>query len=233
MFRKAITLWPFKPAGRGASLVTSATHAGCSPRCFWHYSVLAVLFATAATLAGCQDTNRSPRTRQKGSAASREEMNNQNLHYAFSVLRKSEESQTADVFPIVVDRLNQWGQQKQPAADWTPDRLIKTLPDDLQALPAVQNLAVLKFPPSDGPELQQTVWLSEIAKRARGADSQAVATAQSLFDWVVRNVQLERDGTIEVPHLPREILLLGRGTSADRAWIFSLLARQQDAGKDQ
>ena len=154
-------------------------------------------------------------------------MNDQNLQYAFDVLRGTEEFQTVESLATVVGRLNQWSQHKRPLADWQQEPILETLPDDLKNLPAVRHLGELNFPPGDGPDLQQTVWLSAIAERVRGQETQPLAIAQALFDWVVRNEQIERDANMPVPHMPREILILGRGTVADRAWIFSLLARQQ------
>ncbi len=154
-------------------------------------------------------------------------MNDQNLQYAFDILRGTEEFQTAESLSTVVGRLNQWSQHKRPLADWQPEPILETLPEDLRGLPVVRHLGELNFPTSDGADLQQTVWLSAIAERARGQQTQPLAIAQALFDWVVRNEQLERDANMQVPHMPREILVLGRGTVADRAWIFSLLARQQ------
>ena len=190
-------------------------------------AIAAAAIVAMASFPGCQDTNRSPRSQQVGTAQTREQMNTQNLLYAFSVLRGIDEGQTQKSLHTVVDRLNQWSQHKEPLPDWTPDPLLAELPKELHDLNSVRHLDELKFVQTDGRDLQQTVWLSAIADRARGEDSAALATAQSLFDWVVRNIQLERDGAIEVPHLPGETLLFGRGTAADRAWIFALLARQQ------
>ena len=53
--------------------------------------------------------------------------------------------------------------------------------------------------------------------------------AARLFDWTVRNIQLERDESPRqrVPRQPWQVLLLGRGTAIERAWVFMLLARQQ------
>jgi hypothetical protein len=186
------------------------------------------LFALIGLVAGgCQDTNRSPRTARVTSATSREQMNDQNLQYAFDVLRSTTEFQTPESLSTVVARLNQWTQQKRPNADWHPEPILETLPQDLRDLPAVRGLGELRFPPLDGFELQQTVWLSAVAERARGQESQPLPIAQALFDWVVRNEQIERDANMPVPHMPREILILGHSTAAERAWIFTLLARQQ------
>jgi hypothetical protein len=66
-------------------------------------------------------------------------------------------------------------------------------------------------------------------------DPEELRLAMRLFDWTVRNVQLENDdwpqsGPYKLPldwHTPYETVLLGRGTASDRAWTFILLARQQ------
>ena len=52
--------------------------------------------------------------------------------------------------------------------------------------------------------------------------------AKSLFDWTVRNIQLEPDDRSRIPRFPWETLLYGRGTASERAWVFILLLRQLD-----
>ncbi len=60
--------------------------------------------------------------------------------------------------------------------------------------------------------------------------------AAAMFDWCVTNIALEKSevpedfarlGVPATPKLPREVLLTGRGTALERAWVFMLLARQQ------
>ena len=52
--------------------------------------------------------------------------------------------------------------------------------------------------------------------------------AKNLFDWTVRNIQLEPDDPNRIPQFPWETLLFGRGTATERAWVFILLLRQLD-----
>ncbi len=194
--------------------------------------VAALVGITSAGLAllaaiGCQDTNRTPHTQQVNSAASRDELNELHLLTALNVLHDTEDLQRPEALSTVVVRLNQWGQKKQNDDDWSLDPLVAQLPDELRDVTVVRNLGEVQFPPSDGVDLQQIVWLSAIAARSRGEEGQPVAIASRLFDWVVRNIQIDRDNAAEVPHMPRDCLLLGHGTAQDRAWIFSLLARQQ------
>lgn len=64
-----------------------------------------------------------------------------------------------------------------------------------------------------------------------------LSRAAAIFDWCVMNIALEENrvpadfgnlGAAATPRLPREVLLAGRGTALERAWVFILLARQQN-----
>ena len=61
---------------------------------------------------------------------------------------------------------------------------------------------------------------------AQGESAESLERAKSLFDWTVRNIQLEFSHPRQIPQFPRETLFFGRGTAADRAWVFILLCRQ-------
>ena len=86
-------------------------------------------------------------------------------------------------------------------------------------------LGATAFEPHEGRLLQEAVWHRDIARWARGESFNNVDRAASLFDWTVRNVQLEADN-VSVPHRPWQVLLYGRGNAEQRAWIFALLCRQ-------
>jgi hypothetical protein len=47
-----------------------------------------------------------------------------------------------------------------------------------------------------------------------------------LFEFVIRNIALLPEGAQPLPLTPFEIMLFGRGTTEDRAWIFANLLRQ-------
>ncbi len=53
-----------------------------------------------------------------------------------------------------------------------------------------------------------------------------MARAAALFDWTIRNIQLESDED-GIPHRPWHTLLYGNGTAEQRAWVFAGLCRQQ------
>ena len=96
-------------------------------------------------------------------------------------------------------RLNQWTQQRKPTtglAALTP--FVETLPQELHELPAVPRIRKTcgSRRSTVSEDLQQTVWLSAVAERARGQESEPLPIAQALFDWVVRNEQIERDANV-------------------------------------
>lgn len=126
----------------------------------------------------------------------------------------------------IVDRLNQWARGQQPLADWRADPMLSTLPQPLADLPLVKSVDKLEFHRFDGYVLQEAAWLHNITTWARGDALDDLERAKSLFDWTIRNIQLERDDSRAIPLFPWESLLFGHGTSADRAWVFVLLARQ-------
>jgi hypothetical protein len=143
----------------------------------------------------------------------------------------------------VFDRLVQWQhaagdgagrpQVGDPAADQA-GRLLATLPDSLRE-PAADLLARPSFDAAgDVAFLRDRCWLAAIARTARGAASDDLEVAENLFRWTVRSLAPVSDPPM-VPSdnlpgsrwfLPGEILLAGRGSAAQRAWIFLELLRQ-------
>jgi hypothetical protein len=95
-------------------------------------------------------------------------------------------------------------------------------------------LGVLHFPRLDITALEEAVLARDLSRWARGDEADDVSRAKRLFDWTVRNIQLEAERpepqgktAIRVLKTPRESLFFGRGTAIERAWVFVLLARQQ------
>jgi hypothetical protein len=86
----------------------------------------------------------------------------------------------------------------------------------------------MEFTLADRSPLEEMMLLRDLARWARGDEAGDVARAKQLFDWTVRNIHLEPDSPERVMQTPFETLLLGRGTAVERAWVFVLLARQQE-----
>jgi hypothetical protein len=134
------------------------------------------------------------------------------------------------VLTQIVTWLNQWLRQGAPKIDWQRDplldRLDATLLSDKELVPYISATALgaSSFEPHDGQLLQEAVWLRDISRWAQGDNFNDLARATALFDWTVRNIQLVEDG---VSHRPWQVLLYGRGTAEQRAWVFAMLCRQQ------
>lgn len=153
------------------------------------------------------------------------------LQYAVSNLNRLDQFGPDDMEQQIVDRLNQWIQAQPLPPDWKPDPLVAALPAALDPAEQMEALQQRTFLRSDGPALQAAVWLRDVSNWARGDRLDDLTRTRRLFDWVVRNVQLEpdpADPASVVPNRPWETLLLGRGTALDRAWVFMLLLRHQD-----
>ena len=167
--------------------------------------------------------------------------------------------------------LNQWlNGGRNVEGPWEPDRMVATIPRALKNTPGLERLGEFEFAPQDLAYLQQTQWLHDVASRVRQErspphlapwlkameasslmESEQLAAAERLFDWTVRNVQLEPlppppkgpaatagEGTEPVSpaslgevgpgygHLPLQLLLQGRGDAHERGRLFILLCRQ-------
>lgn len=175
--------------------------------------------------------------------------------------------------------LNQWLSGLNLAdVLWTSDPLIANLPSALRATPGLNTLSLMKFDSEDLKYFQQNLWLRDIAQRAAHGKSPAklapwlqeveksvnittaekLAQAERLFDWTVRNIQLDpllpppkppvatanpdaqQQEFASLPAAQRGepgpgyqatpllTLLRGHGDAWQRARIFILLCRQMD-----
>ncbi len=142
-----------------------------------------------------------------------------------------EPSPDQKVLAQIVVWLNQWLRQSERVADWRIDPLLELLDtklrNDPQLAPYISKgaLEAGAFEPYEARLLQEAVWMRDISRWARGDSFDDLERAAALFDWTVRNVQLVPDED-EVPHRPWKVLLYGRGTARQRAWVFAMLCRQ-------
>jgi len=211
----------------------------CSP-----VPVLLLAFLTA----GCGDPDVLPRRAQSVRVAQDDDQ--RMFGYVAENLQRLAEygppgvRDQKEIMEQIVERLNDWSQDAAPIEKWQLDRLISTLPPDLQKN-LLARLPDKRFDQFDGFFLREAVWLRDAAATAVASagspgvpqyyqpddDRQKVA---ALFDWTVRNIQLDpseasKDGppTDRFPLRPWEVLLMGHGTELERIWVFMLLARQQ------
>lgn len=165
------------------------------------------------------------------------------LDGAMAVLGRLEGYEEASAFAQVFDRINQWShavalEGGDRAVAWKLDPLLETLPANLRG-DAAETLSSSTFDAvNDIPALRDQRWLADIAATARGDAIDDLEVAQKLFDWTVRSLAITSDPPM-VPtqanpgsrwFLPGEILLAGRASGPQRAWIFLELLRH--AGLD-
>jgi hypothetical protein len=229
----------------------------------------AMLLTALLLLPGCQPrvaTGPPP-------AAKASDRTSSDLRLALDALRKLAEGADAHPAQRTIFYLNQWLSAYEPAAaEWKEDRLLERLPRALRNTPGLERLPKLQFSSDDIAYLQQALWLHDIAIRARQEPSPAalktwlkgveasvglpeaeqLAAAERLFDWTVRNLQLDAlppppkaasataGGAAEDPispalqgelgpgygHLPLQLLLYGHADAHERGRIFILLCRQ-------
>ena len=204
----------------------------------FHFSFCILQFAFGISLlalflfclAGCGSEHATPVGQTSAGAGAADRWHEELFHYAIENLNRLEEFAPQEMLPQVVDRLNQWAPYQEPLDDWQPDPLLATLSPPLAKLGVMQNLDQLRY------TLFDAFWIRDVAAWACGSQPDDPTRARRLFDWTVRNVQLEPQLVIDgkpqghLPQLPWETLLTGQGAPIDRAWLFLLLARQ--AGLD-
>jgi hypothetical protein len=135
----------------------------------------------------------------------------------------------------ITERLSGWVKINAKAVEWTPDPLIETLPKPLGTIPEMMRLNALDFNANDGHSLREALWLKSISSGLVTETTGDLEAAQTMFDWVVRNIQLDGAGPLEsgppkppvLRQFPWQTVLYGHGTAEERAWVFLALARQQ------
>ena len=166
------------------------------------------------------------------------------LDGAVAVLDRLDDYDEESAFAQVFDRLNQWSHAAviagaPLAATWEVDPLFATLPDRLRAGTTPESLGSSVFDAAtDIQSLRDQRWLADIAASARGDAVEDLDIAVNLFRWTVRSLAVVSDPPMAATEatpgsrwfLPGEILLSGRASPAQRAWIFLELVRH--AGLD-
>ena len=151
--------------------------------------------------------------------------------YAVDNLNHLSQFGPTQILSQIVDRLNQWNRIEQPQTAWQLDPLLATLPEALQTGPLISNLEESDFSNYDGAYLRECALLNGVSNYATLHSSDDLSAARDLFEWTVSHVRLDPEPAPSEPRtaqLPWQTLLLGHGSPVDRAWLFTLLARQLD-----
>ncbi|MFH1267432.1 MAG: hypothetical protein ABIK89_17045 [Planctomycetota bacterium] len=183
---------------------------------------------------GCPRSSPSPRPAGPGERETDRLQRREILDVVIRSFSNYEENDSLEVLQQAIGRLDQWARTQEPLADWRLDPMVAALPEPYAELFKVLKLDQLEFHNSDVFAFREAFWLRDVSRWARGDAVDELDQARALFDWTVRNVQLDWTGPGNasgapgrILQKPWETLLLGRGTAMDRAWLFILLARQQ------
>ena len=101
-------------------------------------------------------------------------------------------------------------------------------------------LEEMSFMESDINYLQESIWLRDASDWAQGTSADDLSRIMALFDWTMKNIALESSAENHTNRVSEnepednqscrpiwQILLSGRGTAAERAWVFARLAEHQ------
>jgi hypothetical protein len=135
----------------------------------------------------------------------------------------------------ITERLSTWVQDHAESVEWAADPMIETLPEDLRGIAPMKRLPALDFNADDGQALREALWVKTVSDSLSAETTGDLAAAEQMFDWVVRNIQLDGPGPLEtgpvkppvLRQFPWQAMLYGHGTAEERAWVFLRLARQQ------
>lgn len=178
---------------------------------------------------GCQD--KSPAPADKGPAAARVseaqtgEIEDQ-LKSALYQLQPEHLDIDARLDDAVSVLNNWWSAVKE--ANLEPKGLV--LPDlPAERLAAAQRAAVQRdtFDAADGRAIRSAYFAKAIADQATAGVANELDRIVKLFEWTCRNIALESEAPAGRAMTLYEILITGRGSAVDRAWVFAALLKQQ------
>jgi len=151
--------------------------------------------------------------------------------YAVENLNRLSEFGPHEILGKIVGRLNQWAKSESPRSHWQIDPLIATLPPEFQDDRLLNELSSETYLPYDGVFLREAVMTRNISDHVCGDAANDLEMARRLFDWTVQNIDLDpepSDAKQVRAQMPWHSIVFGHGRAIDRAWVFVLLARQQN-----
>ncbi len=197
------------------------------------------------------------------------------LDQAYDTITRIDEFERGPANANLLALLNNYLNTQKANPDWKPDALVERLPRQLRALPPLEELASLDVQGSDPLYLEEAyllrqignwvlketppqeleAWIRAPASKLDRDQGQSLLAAYLLFDWTVRNVQLDKlppfpqaavagptgadprqaayppplRGVIGPGYTayPWHVLMCGHGDPWQRMRVFSLLCRQQ------
>lgn len=252
------------PAQPTASVATSMS----KPQYSRFLVGMSLAIVAGLAIVGCSGNSQKPVTLDEDSA---EMQAVDELSLAIEALREVAAANGGQSSERTLYYLNQWLSRQPVDATWKPDPLVQQIPRAYTIVPTLKELDSNFYSPIDLSYLQQNLWLHDVAARVAvsfeastpamekwlaaqklsGESLTQLRQAELLFDWTVRNIQLDplppepkapiatagentqpvlpsRRGEVGpgYAHMPYQTLLYGHGDAWERARIFMLLCRQ-------
>jgi hypothetical protein len=147
------------------------------------------------------------------------------LEQAWDMLRPDRLGVSAER-AVAVNVLNQWllgcGGQVEVSR---PSQESQAGLKELITPAAWERMQEQHFALRDADHIRNAILFREIGQFVLAGSENDLERVSRLFEYVVRNVALERPEE-RLPLTPHQILMFGRGSAEDRAWIFAELLRQ-------
>ena len=146
----------------------------------------------------------------------------------------------------IVERLNQWLRQTSAKVEWSATPLMDTLPKSLIEHPKLKHLAspqalerdafslateaerAVQSQGYEGRLMQEASWMHDLSQWLTAGEIEPVAQVNRIFDWTIRQLQLEESGETAQPYRPWQSLAHGHATMEGRGWVFAQICRQMD-----
>ncbi|MFM9961191.1 MAG: tetratricopeptide repeat protein [Planctomycetaceae bacterium] len=201
--------------------------------CFRHFGWAALLLSLGLNCFGCAPAASTKNAATKAAKTADEEAESRTLRNLQNALADLQ----ADKLGIesspeqAVANLNEWAKGAKRIAEkngmgWEPTRphgLLKSLPKEW-----LEQVTLEQFVERDAVFLRDCLWAGQIAKLGAGNAKSDLNLVVNLFEYVVRNIDLIPIGSRDVPLGPFDVMMLGRGTVQERAWVFAELLRQRN-----
>jgi hypothetical protein len=124
--------------------------------------------------------------------------------------------------------LNEWGDadladRLNPLVDeeFLREELSRLLAEEL-----VDRVLRKRFVTRDATHARDAIWAQQAVTNLRTRDSSPASRVFALFYYAMHTVQLVPEAEDQLPLGPYEVAFFGRGTAADRAWIFGTLLNE-------
>lgn len=206
MRRDLATAVRFDEAFNFGFRMTCAFQDGRAAQCRWGSSLL--LIAALVASFGC-DPPQSTTTRSSINAAGTGKT--ENIAKMYELLESADDLPEDRVVPELIFHLSQWAETHPIPDKWQADPLVERLPRALRQFLSAEVLAQTAYDYPDVNHLREALlfrdaarwaarrptddaleaWIRSPASGLKGEDADNLVIAARLFDWTVRNVQLD------------------------------------------